>query len=110
MGARIPFFPLFARETAPQIPPYRRPDPVDVLIDMMNGREITVYLPPALERRLRASLHRMNADIQSGGSGLELFDVDDDVSTVLVAMAERGLEEAEAEDGVDYDPLTGYPR
>jgi hypothetical protein len=74
------------------------------------GTDIVVWLPAPTERRLRAWLNRCNEDAQrTGWSEEDLFDVEVDLPSALIAAADLGLEADEASYGVSYDELTGDP-
>jgi len=53
----------------------------------------------------------MNAQTQTLDQvdGSDLFCPDGDLVNCLTAMCDMGLDKAEAEDGVEYDELTGCP-
>lgn len=80
------------------------------LAKALEGREAVMWLPQGLERRLRAQLHRLNANVAAAGWEQDaMFDPEDDIGCVLLTVAERGMAEFEQEDGVSYDPATGLP-
>lgn len=83
---------------------------LDKLMHEISGREIDVWLPRNLERRLKAHAHRMNAQILSAGyAEAEQFDVNLDISSVLVSAAMAGIKIFEQDDGVTYNETTGLP-
>lgn len=78
--------------------------------EALAGREVTIWLPRNLERRLRAALHRMNANVLTAGwAEDEQWNVndDEDLQSVLVTAAKYGVKNFEEDDGALYDEDTG---
>ena len=86
-------------------------DPIERLRLSLEGRECTVWVSTALERRLRAHLHRCNASLASTGEDEVCFDThaDVDLEAALLTAATEGIRAYEREDGVSYDEYTGLP-
>lgn len=75
--------------------------PVLDLIEAIEGRDITVYLSRAHERRLQANIARFNEDVPEDPMDPN---EDADLAVALVATSDRGLREGESDAGVWTDP------
>jgi hypothetical protein len=80
------------------------------IIEAIQGREVEVWIPLSLERRLKAAIHRMNGDILAAGwDEGEQFNVERDIGVALVSAANFGVRQWEADEGCKYDEWTGKP-
>lgn len=69
--------------------------PVTRILAEINGRELTVHLSERTEKRLRAFLARVNADMDASphfGPDDLMGQSDADLAIALTACADRGLE------------------
>jgi hypothetical protein len=83
----------------------------DRLAHMLDARPLTIQLSIGLERRLRAHLHRINAEIAAEGPDRATFDSRDDfhLAGLMEIFAEQALSNAEEEAETRYDTCTGWP-
>lgn len=81
------------------------------LAHMLDARPLTIQLSIGLERRLRAHLHRINAEIAAESPDRATFDSRDDyhLASLMEIFAEQALSSAEEEVGTRYDTCTGWP-
>ena len=97
-------------EEGSQDPPELSDNALERLMEDCAGRMIDVWLPRNLERRLKAHIHRMNAQILAAGfvENDQEFSAED-VDCILVCAAKTGIKMFEQEDGVVYSETTGWP-
>lgn len=81
------------------------------MADLMSSRLMDLDLPLGIERRVRAHLHRLNAEIASTDTDIEPFDTTDDfdLGVTLLTLVEEALDINETEIGTSYDHCTGRP-
>ena len=89
------------------------PTPDERFHDLFTTRPIVVDLPIGAERRVKAYLHRLNAELalleEDGENMLVRLNDDFDLAMTLVSLAERSLERSEEDIGTRYDTCTGRP-
>jgi hypothetical protein len=87
------------------------PTPNERFNDLFTTRAVIVDLPVGVERRVKAYLHRLNAELVSNNYEDMLVHLNDDfdLAMTLVSLAEQSLERSEEEIGTRYDTCTGRP-
>lgn len=88
------------------------PDPAERFHDLFTTRPIILDLPIGAERRVKAYLHRLNAELAMLEDADDiLVRIDDDfaLAMTLISLAEQSLDRSEEEIGTRYDMCTGRP-
>lgn len=68
---------------------------------MFLGREVAIYVPQGTEERIRAYMHRQNADnTQAGDDDLIYGDDDGELRIAILTLLSRALATDEQEHGV----------
>jgi hypothetical protein len=88
------------------------PTPDERFHDLFTTRPFVLDLPIGAERRVKAYLHRLNAELallEDAEDILVRVDDDFDLAMTLISLAEQSLDRSEEEIGTRYDMCTGRP-